>query len=76
MRADDIIVTLNWILFGNPNDHYVIYLETWCLDITKIMLNVRFIAEHFPLIYTKYAMTLILCHTIVLILIVYGHKIN
>lgn len=45
--AVDVTVTLNWILFSDPNAYRVIYLKIWCL-VDQIMLNVRFMEEHFP----------------------------
>lgn len=48
--AADITGTLNWILLSDHNAHRVIYLKIWCLDVDHIMLNVRFVEEHFPFV--------------------------
>lgn len=48
--SEDITGTLNWILLSDHNAHRVIYLKIWCLDVDHIMLNVRFVEEHFPFV--------------------------
>lgn len=44
------IATLNWILFDNHNVNGNIYLKIWCLNVDRIMLNVKFIEDHFSFI--------------------------
>lgn len=40
--AADVTVTLNWVLFSDPDAYRIIYLKIWCLVVDQI------IEEHFP----------------------------